>query len=215
MRTDLSERYQDTDVVQLMNKAAFFDPRFKTLAHLPGDTIDDISQSIQGEVVEILQRSNADDMDSPVVESAATEPPPKKKKKHPLKKVFGEKFGVASISGSVPLEDQAQAELARYKAESQSPLDHCSLKWWKEHCTIYPILSRICRKYLCLPSTSVPLESLFSVVGIIVNEKRAALDPHNVDKIIFLHDNSEPIYLDYQRLKKKCKCDACLASESD
>ena len=31
MRTDLSERYQDTDVVQLMNKAAFFDPRFKTL----------------------------------------------------------------------------------------------------------------------------------------------------------------------------------------
>ena len=53
---------------------------------------------------------------------------------------------------------------------------------------------------------------LFSVAGIIVNE-RAALDPHN--KIIFLHDNSEPIHLHYQRLKKKCKCDACLASESE
>ena len=58
-------------------------------------------------------------------------------------------------------------------------------------------------------------QSLFSVVGIIVNEKRAALDPHNVDKIIFLHNNSESIHLDYQRLKKKCKCDACLASESE
>ena len=129
-----------------------------------------------------------------------------------MKKFFGEKFGVASISGPVPLEDQAQAELAWYKVESQSPLDHCPLKWWKEHCTIYPILSRLCRKYLCLSSTSVPSESLFSIVGIKVNEKRAVLDPHNVDKIIFIHNNSEPIH---QRLKKKCKCDACLASESD
>ena len=37
------------------NKAAFFDPKFKTFTHLPADTIDDISRSIQGEMVEILQ----------------------------------------------------------------------------------------------------------------------------------------------------------------
>ena len=47
--------------------------------------------------MEILQQRNADDTDSPVVESAATEPPPKKKKKHHLKNFMGEKFGVASI----------------------------------------------------------------------------------------------------------------------
>ena len=62
---------------------------------------------------------------------------------------------------------------------------------------------------------SLPHESLFSVVAIKVNEKRAVLDPHNIDKIIFLHDNSEPIHLDYQRLKKKFKCVACLVSESE
>ena len=130
-----------------------------------------------------------------------------------MKKFFGDKFGVASTPRSVSLEDQAQAELARYKAEPQPPLDRCPLKWWKEHCTIYPLLSKLCRKYLCLPSTSVPSESLFSIAGIIVNEKRAALDPYNVDKMIFLHNNSEPIHLDYERLRKKCKCDAC--SDSD
>ena len=44
MRIDLSERYKDSDVLELMNKAAFLDPRFKTLAHLPASTAEDIMQ---------------------------------------------------------------------------------------------------------------------------------------------------------------------------
>ena len=58
------------------------------LTDLPADTIDDISQSIQGEMVEILQQRNADDMDSPVVESAATEPPPKREKEASFEEIL-------------------------------------------------------------------------------------------------------------------------------
>ena len=69
-------------------QGSLLDPRFKTLTHLPADTIDHLSQSIQGEMVEILQQRNADDMDSPVVESAATEPPPKREKEASFEEIL-------------------------------------------------------------------------------------------------------------------------------
>ena len=89
------------------------------------------------------------------------------------------------------------------------PLEQNALKWWKEHSTIYLVLSKLARKYLCLPSTSVPSECLFSITGIIINEKRAALDPFNVDEIVFLHNNLELIHLNYSRKEKKCQCSMC------
>ena len=216
MRIDLSERYQNLDVLEFMNKAAFLDPRFKSLAHLSTSTVEDVVMSLQRDIVHLLEAESVDQSGESTTNDTNEEPPPQKKKKlHPLKRLLGEKFGGSSAagSGSVSSEDQAQAELARYKAEPQSPLDHCPLQWWRDHQTIYPLLSKLTRKYLCLPSTSVPSESLFSTAGIIVNEKRATLDPHSVDKMVFLHDNLDPVHLNYKRMFKKCKCDVCIVKE--
>ena len=130
-----------------------------------------------------------------------------------MRKLLGEDFGSsnATTDRSIDaIEDQAEAELARYKAEPQMPLEQNFLKWWREHSTIYPILSKLARKYLCLPSTSVPSECLFSISGLIVNEKRAALDPYIVDEIVFLHNNLEPVHLDYSRKVKNCQCSLCV-----
>ena len=86
--------------------------------------------------------------------------------------LFGDKFGISSqtrTTSSITFEDQAQAELVWYKAEPQLLLDHDLLLW----CTSsYPLLGRLSRKYLCLPSTSVPSESLFSISAAVVNEKK-------------------------------------------
>ena len=102
-----------------------------------------------------------------------------------LKILFGDKFGTSSqtrTTGSITFEDQAQAELVWYKAEPQLPLDHDPLLWWRDRTSSYPLLGRLSRKYLCLPSTSVPSESLFSISGSVVNEKKASLD---VDELYF------------------------------
>ena len=50
----------------------------------------------------------------------------------------------------------------------------------------------------------------FSISGLIVNEKRAALDPYSVDEIVFLHNNLEPVHLDYARKVKNCQCSFCV-----
>ena len=60
----------------------------------------------------------------------------KKKKSHVLKMLLGDKFGTSSLThttSSITFEDQGQAELAWYKAEPQSTLDHNPLLRWHDH----------------------------------------------------------------------------------
>ena len=69
-----------------MNKAAFLEPRFNSLAHLSTSTVEDVTLSIQREMVNLLQQ------DSPEVDQSSEsttdqtnevneQPPPYKKKK--------------------------------------------------------------------------------------------------------------------------------------
>ena len=57
------------------------------------------------------------------------------------------------------------------------------------------------RRYLVVVATSVPSERLFSTAGNVVTAKRCALEPENVEKLVFLHDNLPPVKLSYQRLE--------------
>jgi len=73
------------------------------------------------------------------------------------------------------------------------------MKWWKAHHQAYPHLAKMAQKYLGVVATSVQLERLFSAAGIVVNTKRSALDPENVEKLMFLHDNLPPLCSSYKR----------------
>jgi hypothetical protein len=50
--------------------------------------------------------------------------------------------------------------------------------FWKRHCDAYPFLSEIAKVYLTLSSSSVPVESMFSVTGLIKKTPVAHLLPH-------------------------------------
>ena len=74
------------------------------------------------------------------------------------------------------------------------------LQWWATHSYVYPNLSIMARKYLCITATSVPSEQLFSTAGNVVSAKRNALLPENVEKLVFLHDNLPSLDLHYRRV---------------
>ena len=51
----MNSRYQDENVLAVLNKASFLDPRFKTLAHLPSYKQDAVD-SILDDLVESCSR---------------------------------------------------------------------------------------------------------------------------------------------------------------
>ena len=224
---DLNERYQEPSLVALMNTASFLDPRFKSLAHLSRDSIDAVIKHVEGEVdklmksnVDIAAAINAESSDCEVVESPHVEepsitvaPPKKKQKMHPLKKMLGEKFGGndSEVTSTMSLHEQACAEVAKYRAEPQIELDHKPLQWWKEHKSIYPTLCILARNTLCIVATSVPSESLFSVSGNVVSQKRSCLSPQYAERLIYLHENLKPLHQGYKRMARNCKCEKCIS----
>ena len=79
-------------------------------------------------------------------------------------------------------------EIKRFVNEPQIGLKSSALDWWKDHGPIYPHLLQVAKCILCIPASSVPSERLFSKAGELVNKKRSALKPANVDKILFLNN---------------------------
>jgi hAT family C-terminal dimerisation region len=63
------------------------------------------------------------------------------------------------------------------------------LSFWKRHSGTYPRLSQLARIYLTPNASSVPVESLFSITGMIKNARRASLAPFKLNKLTFVHDN--------------------------
>ena len=63
------------------------------------------------------------------------------------------------------------------------------LNWWKSKEIIYPHLSKVAKKYLCIPASSAPSERVFSSAGLVVSKKRAALRGDNVAALVFLKQN--------------------------
>ena len=90
--------------------------------------------------------------------------------------------------------EMATLELERYIHES-IPVDTLKTKdfnpltWWRTNCTLFPMLSSLVRKYLCVPATSTPSERVFSTAGNLVTQKRSMLKPETVDMLVFLHAN--------------------------
>jgi hypothetical protein len=60
----------------------------------------------------------------------------------------------------------------------------------------FPLLAACARKYLCCPASSAPSERLFSASGNVVSYKRSTLDPHNVDKLVYIHENLNKVKLE-------------------
>ena len=80
------------------------------------------------------------------------------------------------------------------------------LRWWAANEHHFPTLSSLVRRYQAIQATSIPSEHMFSDAGTTVDRKRCALDPDNVDHLVFLHKNMSYNYMKKHDLYLRPKC---------
>jgi len=79
------------------------------------------------------------------------------------------------------------------EATAMKDLDEAAddaMLFWRNHISIYPTLRHVARRHLTSSASSVPVESMFSTTGLILNSKRSSLAPHKLNYCTFIHDNS-------------------------
>lgn len=91
-----------------------------------------------------------------------------------------------SLMQSAEAENPVQTEIRKYMGIYDNST---ALQFWERAESSFPILSSMARIYLSISSGSVPVESLFSTAGLILNSKRSSLMPHRSNMISFIHDN--------------------------
>ena len=86
-----------------------------------------------------------------------------------------------------------EVEINNYLNEMITPVAPESAdvhQWWCGNQRSFPILSRMARKYLSIPATSVPSERLFSDAGNQITSKRTCLSSKLVSQLLFVKRNS-------------------------
>jgi hypothetical protein len=111
-----------------------------------------------------------------------------KKRKKDLASFF--KVTADKVAGPPPQQDQAIAlEIQSYFHTETLDPEEDPLTWWRDAKRMYPRLSHLAWKYLCIPATSSSSERVFSTSGNIVTCLRSSLKPDHVNRLVFLAKN--------------------------
>ncbi|XP_042070641.1 E3 SUMO-protein ligase ZBED1 [Haplochromis burtoni] len=197
IREDLEKRYADPALQNYLHKCTALDPRFKSLRHLDNVTQLRVYGALTTELVLSIEQdqaagttetaTSAETQAANSSDSPSASPP---EKKSAMKELFGELF-MSQEPRTRSAAEVAEEEINLYRLADCIPTDDNPLRWWKEHHSLYPHLSKLAQCYLVVPGTSVPSERVFSTAGDIVTASRSVLSAEHVDILIFLKKNME------------------------
>ncbi|XP_060786971.1 E3 SUMO-protein ligase ZBED1-like [Neoarius graeffei] len=188
----LNEKYSGSETQELLDMASALDPRFK-LKYVDEDQKESIVSRVKLELRDA--RAPSAMVEAPSVttvapadteDAAGTDVPSKKRK------LLASFFKATPDQGAGPhlQEDQViSLEVQSYFQSETIDAEKDPMIWWRDAKAIYPRLSKLARKYLCIPATSSSSERVFSTSGNIVTCLRASLKPDHVNRLVFLAKN--------------------------
>lgn len=131
--------------------------------------------------------------------------------------MYGAAWMQLAVAGRVAEEAGVKDPFRELKAYLESPLKpFCSLantaiiKWWGDHYTIYPTLSRMARDFLAIPGSSTASERQFSSARHIGTDFRNRLSPEMFEAVQILKGgykaNIVSAHLEMSALSKELDC---------
>ncbi|KAK0182108.1 hypothetical protein PV327_000277 [Microctonus hyperodae] len=178
----LIDRYADSNVALLLQIATTLDPRFKQLPYATEEDKNMASKPIKEMLVKLIE----DEGEHQVNDDNIAELTHKKSRLSGMAMLLG---NYCTTKNRIPSEERADLELIQYQAEPTAPLHYCPLQWWTKITAKCPNLSKLARRYNCVPACCAPPSRIPSEMQILYDSRRAALPPHLIDKLLFLHGN--------------------------
>ncbi len=87
-------------------------------------------------------------------------------------------------------DNETKTEFERYiEDEKKIDKDTNVLLYWKNNQIIYPTLSKIAQRVLCIPATNTCVERLFSDSGFTITNRRSRLQTSKVNQLLFIRRN--------------------------
>ncbi|KZC14087.1 PREDICTED: zinc finger BED domain-containing protein 1-like [Dufourea novaeangliae] len=179
----LCDRYADYNVTLLLQIATTLDPRFKQLPYATEEDKNLVATPIKDMLTKLIQEESGDTTTTIKIED---EPPNKKSRLSGMELLLG---GLCSTKSGMPAEEKADLELVQYHSEATAPLDCCPLQWWAKISAKCPNLGKLACRYNCVPACCAPPSRIPAEVQVLYDTRRAALPPHLIDRLLFLHGN--------------------------
>ncbi|KAJ8375608.1 hypothetical protein SKAU_G00061880 [Synaphobranchus kaupii] len=146
----------DTEMAgKVAQLASALDPRHKSLSFLDFDVREAVRHNLAAKFHSLPETNEDQDgaeTDSTGPSEDSVQQVKRKKKDVGLNSFFGEDYG----------ESTTRDELEQYDMEPCIPINEDPLVWWEEKAKQYPKLTQLARRYLCVPTTSVPAERVRS-----------------------------------------------------
>ena len=152
--------------------------QFKQVKFLSDDGKESVKQKIVKRMENIMMTEEPDDDDDAMDDS---EPASKRQKTAALDKLLGPETKSNVLTN--------REELDAFMSEAPAPRNSSPCNWWSTNVSRFPVLSKVAKTILNIPSTSTPSERVFPVAGQTVTQQRSSLKPSNVDALIFLNKN--------------------------
>ena len=185
MANNLSTRYHEPAVAELLNLACFVDPRFKGLLFMDDDKRKLLYGNVMAKVM--MHVVPEPEEEQPVQGSEhEEEEPPMKKPKTLLGQLLGGMFSKAGEKKEMSICEKAEAEMKQYLDEPSLDIDGSVLQWWSQNHRRFPAIATAAKRALGIPATSTPLERLFSKAGHIINSRHASLDSEHASILCLL-----------------------------
>lgn len=173
---------------------AALDPEIKNIARIKDEIPErNMFNFIHDSIVEFVPEATVTVVEETAIdeETAMVARKPPKKMRSSL---------IAKYSSSIPSEDNLSSEINRYlgfrvklievSLEERSD-DEKLLSWWRQHAASFPKVAALARTILSIPATSAEPERRFSSAGNVLRERRCSIDPLNMSRILFIHDNRD------------------------
>lgn len=172
---------------KIVSKATFLDPRFKKIAFGCEENATNAQTWISQELSNLISRKQR----AAQAEEAAIIEPENPSSSSNYSDLWAH-FDTKLLGRKSLFTPMSTVTLIIRQYIEMPPIDRKTnpLEFWKKHKLLFPELYELAMKYLCIPSTSVPSERVFSKTGQLTNLRRNRLGPKNLDKIIFLNSCS-------------------------